>query len=186
MTVRSPIDGQISQVLVTAGQFIGDRSELATVITNTRTIEARVSEENFADIRLDQPAVVTFLTYGDRRFDASVAKILPTADSATQRYVIQLAMPDTPVGLLKPGITGEASILTGSRDNALVIPRRAMVGDSVFVVADGRIELRRIKQGFVSLSDIEVLEGLAEGDQVVVEEIDTFRDGDRVKPVLLP
>lgn len=186
MTVRSPINGQISQVFVTAGQFIGDRSELATVITNTRTIEARVSEENFADIRIGQSAIVTFLTYGDRRFNATVSKILPTADSATQRYVIHLDMPDTPIELLKPGITGEASILTGARDNALVIPRRAMIGDSVFVVNDGQVELRRIKQGFVSLSDIEVLEGLAEGDQVIVEELDTFREGDRVKPVLVP
>lgn len=185
MTIRAPMAGQISEVFVNPGQLIGERTELATLIMSTRTVEARVSEENFAGIEIGQKASVRFLTYGDRTYDAKVAKILPTADPATQRYLVHLEV-DIEPGQLAPGITGEASIVIGTRPNALILPRRALVGGAVLVVEDGRVRRRPIRTGFASLNAIEVTDGLKEGDLVVVEELDRFRDGDRVKGSLAP
>ncbi len=182
MTIKAPLTGQISEVFVNEGQFIGDRHEMATLITATRTIEARVSEENFAGISIGQFASVRFLTYGLETFRGTVSKILPTADAATQRYILHLNV-DIDPSRLRPGITGEASIVLGDRENTLIIPRRAMLGDSVLVVEDGRVAIRRVTPGYSSLNEVEILEGIAEGELVIVERLDEFREGDRVSVV---
>ena len=87
MTITAPFDGVVSQVLARPGDLDGGGAPIATLIATSRTVRANISEENFAGIRLGQKASVRFLSYGDQLYDASVSKILPTADPATQRYV---------------------------------------------------------------------------------------------------
>jgi multidrug efflux pump subunit AcrA (membrane-fusion protein) len=115
-----------------------------------------------------------------------VSKILPTADPETQRHLIDLHITDIAPEKLIPGITGEVSVLVGSRHAEAIIPRRALINESVYVVADGRVELRRVKKGYVWLTGAEILEGLKPGEKVIVDDLDTFRDGDRVRTEELP
>lgn len=180
MTVQAPRDGQISEVFVNPEQLIGSGTTLAMMITNPRTIEARVSEENFAALEVGQRASVRFLGLGDQLFDATIARILPTVDPATQRYIVRLNV-EVDAKKLAPGLTGEVNIIINARDNALIIPRRALFGSSVYVVRDGRIQLRPIKIGYTSLNVVEVLEGLEENELVVVEQLERYRSGDRVR-----
>jgi multidrug efflux pump subunit AcrA (membrane-fusion protein) len=72
------------------------------------------------------------------------------------------------------------SIVVGERDAHALVPRRAVFGSSVYVVAEGRVIRRKVELGYVSLNIVEVAKGLQTGDLVVVEDIDKFRDGDRV------
>lgn len=183
MTITAPFDGVIAEVLARPGQLIGDRTPIALMIATSRTIEAKISEENFAEIKKGQTATVRFLGYGAFLYKGSVSKILPTADPTTQRYVVHLTVDIAPEKLV-PGLTGEVSILTGSHDNALLIPRRALRGSGVFVVNDNRVSFRKIETGFTDLNEVEVVSGLKEGDLVVVDQLDKFRDGDRVKVVV--
>jgi HlyD family secretion protein len=87
---------------------------------------------------------------------------------------------DVDTRLLVPGITGEVNIVIDSREDAVIIPRRAVFGRNVFVVKDGVVELRTVALGFTSMNEVEILEGVREGERVIVEGIDLFRDGDRV------
>lgn len=180
MTIKAPFDGVVSQVLARPGDLIGGGAPIATVISTSRTVVARISEENFAGIRIGQKAVVRFLTYGDQTYSATVNKILPTADPATQRYEVFLKT-DLPLEKLVPGLTGEVSIVVGEHENALIVPRRALLGDSLFVVNNGRVRLRKVSVGYVGLNVVEVTSGVDEGDEVITEELDSFRPGDRVR-----
>lgn len=185
MTVTSPLDGVIVAVLARPGDLIGSNAPLARIMTITRTVEGKLSEENFAAVALGQKVSVRFLTYGANQYAGVVTKILPSADPETQRYGVhvELTMPeDKP---LVPGLTGEISITTDSRPNAILVPRRALVGDYVYVVADGTARVRSVRKGFESLNEVEILSGLAEGETVIVEHQDLFRDGDRVNTVLV-
>jgi RND family efflux transporter MFP subunit len=179
-TIKARINGQIAEVFVNAEQFIGDRTIVATMITDSRVVEAKVSEEHYSDLKIGQHASVRFLGLGPQEYGASVTKILPTADPVTQRYGVHLAVDLDPTRLA-PGLTGEASIITGVRENTLIIPRRALFGDSVYLVADGRVEQRRIETGYTSLNAVEVVSGLEEGDFVIVDQLQQYRPGDRVR-----
>lgn len=185
MTIIAPFDGVVSQVLARPGDLIGGGAPIATLIATSRTVRANISEENFAGIQVGQKAAVRFLTYGNQLYDASVSKILPTADPATQRYVVFLKV-DIPLEQLKPGLTGEASIVVGKHDNALIVPRRALSGDRLFVVKNGRVQLRTVSLGYVGLNEAEILAGVDEGEAVITEELDRFNDGARVRTAFLP
>jgi RND family efflux transporter MFP subunit len=185
MTITAPFDAVVSKVLAWPGALIDDHAPIAELISTNRTVVARISEEDFAGIRIGQKASVRFLGYGNELYNASVSKILPTADPDTQRYEIFLNV-DLPLERLIPGLTGEVSIVVGEHDNALIIPRRALFGNSVFVVRNGRVRLRKVSVGYVGLNEAEILSGVDHGEKVIVDEIDRFRDGDHVRNTVVP
>ena len=82
---------------------------------------------------------------------------------------------------LRPGINGEISITIDSHPSQTLVPRRALSGKTLLVVTDGRVQLRKVKIGFESLSAVEIIEGVAHGELVIVDQLDLFHDGDRVK-----
>jgi RND family efflux transporter MFP subunit len=180
MTINAPFDGVVSAVYASQDDIIGATAPIAHLITTSRIVEAKVSEEDFADIRVGQKASVRFLTYGDPPSNATVTKILPTADPETQRYVVYLNV-DIPVEKLVPGITGEVSITVGVHENALTVPRRAVSGGSLYVVRNGRVELQKVELGYTSLNEVEVLSGVKEGEPVIAEQLDRFEPGEHVR-----
>jgi len=184
MTVRCPVEGVVSAIFVNPGDLIAVGEPVATIIADSRVVEAKISEENFSGLRVGQKATVRFLSYGVSQYTGRVEKILPAADPLTQRYMVHLSVEIDPK-LLVPGITGEVNIIVDARDKAIVIPRRALLGRNVFVVKGGRVEVRTVEVGFTSLSAVEIVRGVEEGDRVIVEDLDRFRSGDRVSVVEL-
>jgi len=179
MTVRTAIDGIVNEVLIHKGDLIREGAPVATIVSEKRNVIAELSEENFNGIQLGQSARVRFLSYGTQTYDGKITKIYPTADPQTQRYKLELEV-DIPQERLVPGLTGEVSILLAQRPDAKLIPTRALMGDRVFVVKDGKLEYRKVAVGFRSLTQVEILKGLEAGELVVVEDLDKYRDGDRV------
>jgi len=186
MTITAPFDGVISYVYAHPGDLIDTGSPIVSLITQNRLVEAKISEEDFANIRPGQKATVIFLPYGDWNWNGTVLKILPTADPETQRHLVDLDITDIPPEKLIPGITGEVTIEVGRRHAKAIIPRRAMINENVYVVKGSRVELRPVKKGYVWLTGAEILEGLEPGEQVIVEDLDSFRDGDSVRVQELP
>jgi len=186
MTITAPMDGVISYVYAHPGDLIDTGSPIVSLITTTRLVEAKISEEDFANIRPGQKATVIFLPYGEFNYNGTVQKILPTADPETQRHLVDLTVTDIEPEKLVPGITGEVTIETGHHQAKAIIPRRALLNDNVYVVKDGKVELRPVKKGYVWLTGAEITEGLEPGEQVIVEDLATFREGDSVKVLELP
>lgn len=180
MTITAPFDGVVSEVFARPGDLISGGAPIAVLIATSRTVEAKISEENFSGIQEGQRAFVRFLVYGDWQYDATVSKILPTADPTTQRYIVHLDV-KIDAEKLVPGITGEVSIIVGERQSKANIPRRALFGSNVYVVEDGEVQLRAVKVGYVSNILVEILEGLEAGEEVIVDQLDLFREGQNVR-----
>jgi len=186
MTITAPFEGDVSAVFAHPGDLINSGSPIVTLITTSRVVEAKISEEDFANIKEGQKATVIFLPYGDFLYNGIVEKILPTADPETQRHLVDLKITDIEPEKLVPGITGEVTIVVGRRHADAIIPRRALFNESVYVVADGVVELRKVKTGYVWLRGAEVTEGLKPGEKVIVEDLESFRDGEHVGVEELP
>ena len=185
-TIKAPFDGVVSVVNAHPGDLINTGDPIITMITNDKIVEAKISEENFANIKPGEKATVRFLPYGYFVFNGKVTKILPTADPETQRHLVDLVITDIAPEKLIPGITGEVSIEVGRRPAKAIIPRRALLNENVFLVKNGKVELRPVKKGYVWLTGVEILEGLEPGDLVIVEDLDNFHDGDSVGTLALP
>jgi RND family efflux transporter MFP subunit len=181
MTITAPLDGVVTAISTREGDLISSNTPIATIMTVTRTIEAKLSEENFSRIKLGQKASVRFLTFGDQPYSAVISKVLPNADAVTQRYTVFLDVAVPEGTNLVPGLTGEVSFIIGERANTIKIPRRALMNDHVYVVEGGKVALRKVQRGFDGINEVEIVSGLKGGEMVVVEQQDRFRDGDRVR-----
>ena len=180
MRSTAPEDGQVMVVLARPGDLVAPGATLATLLSAAHVVEASLSEENFAGVTAGQRATVTFLGLGAEKFEATVAAVLPTADPATQRYTVRLDVKIAPERLV-PGLSGEASVILGEHAGALLVPRRALSGDTVLVVKDGRVGRRQVTRGFATMLDAELLGGVAAGELVIVERLETFHAGDLVR-----
>ena len=72
-------------------------------------------------------------------------------------------------------------MVLGSAPDAIVIPRRALLGNKVFVVSAGRVKAREVQIGFLGLNKVQIISGLEPGEHVVVENLDMVRTGGRVR-----
>lgn len=186
MTIRAPSDGQIDGALTWKGALIGSGTTVATFFSNTRVVAAKISEESFGKVKIGQEARVRLLTYGEQYFEAKVSKLHPKADDA-QRFTAFLDVTVDDPDVLKPGSTGEVTITVDKRPDALMIPRRALFdSDKVFVVKGGRVARRQVVTGYVALNIVEVTKGLEAGEQVIVDRLEDFREGQRVKVEVIP
>jgi len=182
MTLRSPIAGIVYRILSYKGDLIGREQTIAYIASLNMLVEARVSEEDFADLEIGQPAAVGFLGFDGEAFEAKIERMIRVADDTTQRYPVFLEVA-IDQKRLSHGLTGDTSITVDERENALLIPKKAVNGGSVFVVESGVAKIKELTLGYSSLTFIEVLDGLTEADQVIIENLAMFRDGQRVRPV---
>lgn len=179
-TVYAPDSGTVNQIFAFVGEVIHARSQMANIHSDKLLVSARINEEDFAGVKKGLSATVRLLTYGNRLFEAKVSHVLPGADPITQRYTVFLEL-EIPGELLLPGLSGEASIIRYSKEDALLIPRPALFGNSVFVANSGRAEQRTVKMGARGLNKVEILEGLSEGETVITSGSAELNDGDRIR-----
>ncbi len=182
MSIISPIDGIVTDILAYEGDLLGGAATVAKVVSLTRIVEVKVSEEHFVGLKLGMPARVVLLGIEDERFDATIERIIPVADPLTQRFTVHLDV-NIEKERLDPGLTGDATITLDEREDALQIPRAALVNKSVLVVKDGTVSRQPVQVGYTSITMVEILEGLSDGDQVIIEDLHLFENGERVRAV---
>lgn len=186
MMIKAPADGEITEALIWKGALIGRTHIVAKFMSHARIVTAKISEENFGRVQIGQKAKVRLLTYGKKDFDAVVSKMLPKADEA-QRFTVFLDVKVESEDQLKPGSTGEVTITVDRRPNAVMVPRVALFdSDKICVVTNGRVQKRQVKVGFINLTEVEILTGIAKSEHVIVDQPQRFRDGDRVRIEVLP
>lgn len=183
MVIISPIDGTVTDVFAHKGDLIGSAATLAKVVSKTRIVEVKVSEEHFEGLEIGMPARVVFLGIESDPFYAKIEQIIPVADQSTQRFTVHLNVEIDPERL-DPGLTGDATITIDENQDAIQVPRQAVVNDRILLVENGIVVEKEIQTGYTSITMIEVIEGVSEGDTVIVEDIHLYEDGDRVKPVM--
>jgi RND family efflux transporter MFP subunit len=174
--IRSPIDGLLTNIKAIDGELVAEGNELFTVSSRKNYVRGEVNEEDVGEVKIGMSAMLQVYAFRTRQFTATVTAILPAADPDTQRYTIVLEMENPPDNLLA-GMTGEMNIITGRHENALLLPTRGLLTDQVLLVKNGIVQNRTVKVGFRTLDYAEVLEGLAEGDHVIVVDQDRFRPG---------
>jgi multidrug efflux pump subunit AcrA (membrane-fusion protein) len=207
LEIRAPYDGYITAVNAHPGDLRTTGDNIAYIISSQLKIQAEVNQDDIAAVREGARAEIHFVAYTDK-IQAIVKRVLPSSDKATQRFTVLLELsslstqvadgrtpndgpqasptPGPPIQLMA-GLTGEVSFIAGEHDNVLTIPRRALFGNSVFVVKDGRVEIRQVKPGYITLTRVDLgdphnpAQTIHEGEIVLTENLDLFRTGDRVR-----
>src|SRR5205807_9099338 len=95
-----------------------------------------VNEEGVGAVKPGMKAKVQLYAYRTRPFTARVTSVQPAADPTSQRYTVVLEMGNPPDNLMV-GMTGEMNIITGTHQNALLVPTRALLVDQALIVNQG-------------------------------------------------
>jgi RND family efflux transporter MFP subunit len=178
--IRAPIDGLLTAVQTIDGELVGESNELLTVSSRKNYVRGEVNEEDVGGVKPGMKAKVQLYAYRDREFSADVSSIQPAADPETQRYTVVLQLENPPDNLMA-GMTGEMNIITGTHQNVLLVPTRALLVDQALVVNGGIVQARTVKVGFRTLDFAEVMSGLSLGEHVVVSDQDRLRPGSLVR-----
>lgn len=178
--IRSPMDGLLTAIKTIEGELVADRSELFTVSSRKNYVRGEVDEEDVGEVKVGMKAVLQVYAFRTRQFGAKVSAIQPAADPETQRYTIVLDLENPPENLMA-GMTGEMNIITGTHENVLILPTRALVVDQALIVKNGIIQSRTVKVGYRTLDFSEIVAGLSEGDRAILSDQDKLRPGKHVR-----
>jgi len=169
--IRAPIDGVISERYIKLGNTISV-GEPAFRVTGLDPLVAylHVPEREYRHISAGQPVDIQIDAVPGDPIAALVSRVSPIVDPQTGTFKITVEMFDEE-RRIKPGMFGRVSVVYDVHENALQIPRSAIVEEtdslSVFVVEDGLAVRKTVTTGFGNRGMIEVISGIEEGEQVV-------------------
>ena len=178
--VRSPIDGLLTNIQTIDGELVSEGNELFTVASRKNYVRGEVNEEDVGEVKPKMKAKLQLYAYRTKTFTAHVTSIQPAADPTTQRYTIVLEMENPPDNLMA-GMTGEMNVITGTHENVLLVPTRALLVDQALIVKAGIVHARTVQAGYRTLDFTEAVGGLAEGDHVVLSDQDKLHPGEPVR-----
>lgn len=184
MTIRSPIKGQLIESYVSPGNLVSAGQLIGTIISNERVIQASLNEEDFFELKEGLPAAVSLFSLEEEVIEASVSRLSSSVNPESGRRFIYLKMNNN-TKLLPTGASGRVEIIKSRKKESLIIPAKALVGNSVFIFEDNKAVIKNIKVGAKNFKIVEVLDGLNEGEIVIVETPHLLSDGQRVQPLYL-
>ena len=182
-TIVAPTAGTLNAVFVFPGDIVNPGSKIAKLHTKELLIRISVREEDFLGISSGNPVRLRFLGFGENEFIGKVSGLSPTANADSRQRDVFVSLNDTPKGLVS-GMTGQAVIIKAERLETITVPRRALVGNYIYVVNKSKVELREVQTGFVGLDVAEIVSGIEVGEQVIVDRPHIYRDSETVRPIL--
>jgi multidrug efflux pump subunit AcrA (membrane-fusion protein) len=186
--IVAPITGVVVSRQADVGYMAAPGTPLLTIESGTDyRLEAAVQESQINKIHLRDHVQVQIDALGQQELAGTVVEIVPAADPASRTYLVKIsiALPSGNQPIIRSGLYGKARFITGQMQ-AMTIPRKAVVESgqltSVFVVdQSGIARMRLVKIGKTYADRIEVLSGLKEGEQIVVDGVAAVNDGSRVR-----
>jgi membrane fusion protein (multidrug efflux system) len=190
-TVRAPFDGVVTTRDTQVGARVGTGTKLFSLI-KLDEIVARVfvPARYLTDVAEGQSAVVTSEFMPGRTFTGWVKRISPIVDPKSGTFRVTVGVRgDNPTGL-PPGLFVNVRIVTETRENAVLVPKRAIVYEGgerfAFVVVDGTAHKRRLVAGHEDPEAVEALSGFEPGSRVIVLGHNGLKDGAKVRDVSAP
>jgi cobalt-zinc-cadmium efflux system membrane fusion protein len=170
--IKTPRSGIVMARYLSPGMAVNPGAQAFTV-SGLRTLWmiAAVDEENLAGLKIGMPVTIRVRAYPGAAFDGEVLQLGPQLDPATRTLTVRVLIPNRD-GRLRPEMYATAEIARGASRTALFVPEVAVQtlnGESVVFVrrANSDFEVRPVKAGARADGQIEIAEGLRDGEEVV-------------------
>jgi RND family efflux transporter MFP subunit len=173
-TLRAPFDGAVRERHLSIGGYLDVGAPVVTIVRiHPLRLRLPVPEREAASVRVGQ----TVRLRADGATDAEattgvVARVSPAVDETTRTVLVEAEIPN-PNGRLRPGAFATAEVVTDPARAAVLVPASAVVTfagvTKVLGVSDGHVIEKRIRPGRKVGDTIEVLDGIAAGEAVIVE-----------------
>jgi membrane fusion protein (multidrug efflux system) len=181
LTIRAPFSGIITERFIEKGQNIILGAQLFTLLDRD-PLKARIylPEKEVFGVQKSQEVTLTLNAQKDVRFSGKIDQINPAVDAKTGTVKITILINKAPEAV-RPGSFVDVRLVTQRHDNALLIPKKALVEEAgekyVFLLNKDLVVRRTVQVGFTDDTNAEILNGVASGNTVVTAGQGSLRDG---------
>ncbi|MFZ1246921.1 MAG: efflux RND transporter periplasmic adaptor subunit, partial [Azonexus sp.] len=186
MRIKAPFKGMLGLRNVSVGDYVKDGQDLINIEdVATLRVDFKLPETYLGRIAKGQRVDVLSDALPGEHFNAVLDAVDPMVDQSG-RAISARARLDNAAGKLRPGMFVRVRLQFGERKGVLMVPEQAIVPGgqpAVFKVVDGKAALTKVSLGVRRAAQVEVVEGLAEGDLVVTAGQLKLREGASVKTV---
>lgn len=138
-------------------------------------ISAEVDEEDISLVETGQDVLISADAFPGQIFQGKVNSITPKGDPVSRSYRVRIGlMGDTP---LMTGMTAETNIIISKTENALLVPAGAVDNNSIWVVADGKLQKKKVETGAKNEETVEIKSGISADDIVLSTYSHEYREG---------
>jgi len=192
LQIKSPISGIVMQLPVRQGDAVMYGTQLAKVAPpGALEIKVDILSDDLGQIMVGNKAEITAPVLGGEVLNGEVAQIYPQAEEkqsalgVVQRRVPVIIKLDD-ISNLKPGYETRVSIITGGKENILLIPRESITtspdgSKQVMVIIKNRVAIRKVSTGLFDTRSIAITDGLEAGDLIVRDGSASLKANARVK-----
>lgn len=187
--IVAPRDGVVVKRYLQAGFFAKAGTAIISIAdTSSLLAKATLGEGQITQIAVGAKAKVIVNALDGREFIGVITRISPAAAMPARTFTAEISIPN-PDGLLKQGMFAKVELVGNAKKNALVVPEIALVmredQKTVYVVnKENKVQQLTLKLGYVGNGIAEVLDGVKEGDLIVVAGHNKIKDGATVKASL--
>jgi RND family efflux transporter MFP subunit len=183
--IRAPFAGIISDIKVSPQENISAGRELFTLVDISQIkVQARVLESEIGKMKVGYEAALRFSAYPGKTFKGHVEAVSPIINPEDRTCAVHIAV-DNPQEEIKPGMHAEVEIAADIYKDRLLVPQEAVLVRGgrklVFAVEEGLAKWRYIEVGLENKDYAEVLDGIKEGEMVIVEGHFTLAHDARVQ-----
>lgn len=174
--IRAPFDGIVAALDVAVGDSVGSSDIIASIITNQKIAEVTLNEIDAAQVAVGQKVTLEFDAIPDLSVTGEIVEVdtLGTVDQGVVSYDIKIGF-DIQDDRVKPGMSTSANIVTQSKQDVLLVPitavKTANNGSYVEILTNGQPQKQTVITGANDDTMIEIIEGLAEGDEIIKQTI---------------
>jgi RND family efflux transporter MFP subunit len=183
--IVSPVNGFVARRAADPGAFVGQNAPVVDVVDIGRVrLVANIVEKDLDQLQAGDDTQVEVDAFPGEMFTGRIARVAPVLDPATRTASIEIEIPN-PGFRLKPGMYARVTVTTDERKDALVVPTNAVVDTGgrrgVFLAAENNtVSFRPVTVGVEEDTQVEIVDGLSEGDRVITTGAAGLRDGDRI------
>ena len=170
--VRAPISGIINKRHIEIGAYVGPGAELFEIVDISRLkLEVTANEYQVVSLKVGDRVRIFSSVYPDREFSGTINFIAPKADN-TLSYPVEILVDNASDEGLRAGMYGTATFKLPTQEPSIIIPRSAFAGsvssNQVYLVSDDSTAvLTNVTAGRILGEQVEILDGLKEGDVVI-------------------
>lgn len=173
ISLFAPISGKVTERNATLGAMIDQNTEIATIMNPAIVcVNAEIYEKDISKITEGQNVEVTVPAYPQEKFKGEISYISDVLKEETRTITVRSEVQNKDFKL-KPGMFADITIFLNHQRKALVLPQEAILDDKgdpmVFIQSGGKYYPQLVETGVKEEGLVEILNGLAEGDEVVVE-----------------
>lgn len=170
--IVSPISGEITQRFIEKGSLLAVNTPIVYIVDiSSLKVKVNAAEQDAFKMHIGDAVEIQTDVYPNETFTGKIRSISAKADDA-HNYPIEITLANSSQKPLRGGMLARVHFVSVKKEKALIIPREALVGSirtpQIFVLNNDIVELRNISVGANVDGKIEVLNGLKQGETVVV------------------